>query len=253
MRSPAVDGPARSSAAAGRYCAGRHPALGRAGRAAAARRRGPRGSSSGVPPRRPAARDRQGVGDRQLLVAAGGEMGPQSRAALGGAAVADGFAEDLQALAAGVLGAQGGQPRATAGEVPTSAASSAGSRRPPPPAPAQVGVGDRSRSRPAAPPAPGRGRVRRVGPGGHGQAGCHADLAGEGGCVDRLAGVDLAASQCRRSAPGRPRISGPLLLRVRDAGGVVVGGHRRPPSRSGQTTRAAAADPARGPGGAGCA
>jgi hypothetical protein len=54
IRSPAVAGPARRGRAAGRCCAGRRPAPRQVVEAAAARDRGPRGSSSGVPPRRPA-------------------------------------------------------------------------------------------------------------------------------------------------------------------------------------------------------
>jgi hypothetical protein len=47
------------------------------------------------------------------VVAAGGEMGLQiGELRWGRVAVADGLAEDLQAVGAGVLGAQSGQPLA---------------------------------------------------------------------------------------------------------------------------------------------
>ena len=75
-----------------------------------------------------------------------------------------------------------------------------------------------------------------------GEPGRHADLAGQAGRVDRLAGVDLTGQPgIGDPLPRRPRIGRPLLLGLvgGDAGGVQVGGHRRPPSRSGQTTRAA--------------
>jgi hypothetical protein len=113
--------------------------------------------------------------------------------------------------------------------------------------PGQVGVGDPVPDQPAAQLrqlwvalAVGAQHPHQV----TGEPRRHADLTGQRGRIDRVAGVDLAGKPgVGDPLPGRPRISGPLLLRGRDAGGVLVEGHRRPPSRSGQTTRAAAARP----------
>jgi hypothetical protein len=75
-----------------------------------------------------------------------------------------------------------------------------------------------------------------------GEPGGHADLVGEGGWVDRLVGVDLTGQPgVGDPLPRWPRISRPHRLGLVSgaAGGLHVEGHRRPPSRSGQTTRAA--------------
>ena len=80
-----------------------------------------------------------------------------------------------------------------------------------------------------------------------GERGRHTDLAGEGGRVGRLAAVDLTSQPgIGDPLPGRARVGWPLLLRLAaggHAGRAQVEGHRRPPSRSGQTTLAAAARP----------
>jgi hypothetical protein len=74
----------------------------------------------------------------------------------------------------------------------------------------------------------------------------HAHLGRQGGRVDRPAVVDLTGQPgVGDPLPCRPRIGRPLVLlgRGRNGGGVGRVGHRRPPSRCGQTTRAAAACP----------
>jgi hypothetical protein len=64
-----------------------------------------------------------------------------------------------------------------------------------------------------------------------GEPGGHADLAGEGGRVERLASVDLTLKPgIRDPLPGRPRIGRPLLiLDGHGGGGTERGGHRGPP------------------------
>jgi hypothetical protein len=146
-----------------------------------------------------------------------------------------------------VLGTQPGQPlaghrrrgadlgRQLGGVEPT-----ASSKLPP-----QVGVGDPVTHQPrpqlpklGVPVTLGAQQPQQVA----GQGGRHADLTGQLGRVDGLAGVDLAGQPgVGDPLPGRPRISRPLRQVGRNAVGVQVEGHRRPPSRSGQTTRAAAA------------
>jgi hypothetical protein len=83
--------------------------------------------------------------DAGLLVAAGGEMGLQPRQLPGrGAAVADRLSKDLEALAAGVLGAQPGQPLAGHRRRGTDLGRQLGGVKSPTTLklPAQVGVGD---------------------------------------------------------------------------------------------------------------
>jgi hypothetical protein len=192
------------------------------------------------------------AGDRRLLVAACGEMRLQPRQLLGGRlAVADGLAEDLQALPAGVLGAQPGQPLAghrrrgaDLGRQLDGAKPPASSKLPP-----QVGVGDPvpHQPRPQLPQARitlpvAAQQPQQVA----GEAWRHADLAGQLNLVDRPAGVDLTGQpRVGDPLPGRPRVGRPLGVGLvgGDADSLLVEGHRRPPSRSGHTTRAAAARP----------
>jgi len=165
--------------------------------------------------------------------------------------VADWLGEHLQALVAFVLGAQPGQPlaghrrrgadlgRQLLGVKPLVAVQ----------LPPQVGVGDPVTHQPrpqlpklGVPVTLGAQQPQQVA----GEPRRHTDLAGQLGRVDGLAGVDLAGQPgVGDPLPRRPRIGRRLGVRLvgGDAGGIHVEGHRRPPSRSGHTTRAAAAWP----------
>ncbi len=111
--------------------------------------------------------------------------------------------------------------------------------------PPQVGVGDAVAHQPGAQ----LGKARVAVPCGAqhaqqvtGEPGRHADLAGERRRVDRLAAVDLARQPgVGDPLPRWPRVGRPLLLGLLGgSGGVGGASHRRPPSRCGHTTRAAA-------------
>jgi hypothetical protein len=189
------------------------------------------------------------AGDGGLLVAAGGEVGMQpGQLPGGGVAVADRLIQNVKALAAGLLGAQPGQPMASHrrrgadldgqfGRVKAPAADQL---------PAQVGVGDPVAHQPPSQLEQGGVAVALSPQDPHqvtGQPGRHAHLLGQLAGVDGLASVDLALEPgVGDPLPGRPRISRPLRLGLAggDGSGMQVEGHRRPPSRSGQTTRAAA-------------
>jgi hypothetical protein len=133
------------------------------------------------------------AGDGGLLVAAGGEVRLQPGELLGGgAAVADGLAEDLHALRALVLGAQPGQPLAGDRGGRGQLGRQLGRVKPPATCqlPAQVGVGDPIPHQPR--PQLGKASVTLAVGAQHPhqiirKAGCHADLAGEGGRVNPLA------------------------------------------------------------------
>jgi hypothetical protein len=134
----------------------------------------------------------------------------------GGAAVADGLAEDLQALLAGVLGAQPGQPlaghrrrRADLGRQLLGVEPPATGQLPP-----QVGVGDPVAHQPR--PQLGKARVVLAVSAQHpqqvtGEPGRHADLAGKSGRVDGLAVVDFTVKPgVGDPLPRRPRVGWPL-------------------------------------------
>ncbi len=191
------------------------------------------------------------AGDRGLLVAAGGEVRLQPRKLpRRGAAMADWLADRVQALRAFVLDAQPRQPLAGHRRRGADLGRQLGGIKPlvavqlPP----QVGVGDPVAHQPR--PQLSEARVVLVVSAQYphqvaGQVRRYAHLAGQGGRVDRLAGVDLALKPgVGDPLPRWPRVTRPFLLldRGRD-GGVGRGGHRRPLSRCGHTTRAAVAWP----------
>ena len=160
-----------------------------------------------------------------------------------------------------MLGAQSGQPLAGHRRRGADLGRQLGGVKPPAAGQlaAQVGVGDPVPHQP--PPQLGQRRVAVALAAQHpqqvtGEPGCHADLAGEGGRVDRLAGVDLTLQPgVGDPLPGRPRISRPLLLgwsagMLAGCTSRVIAGPLPAPARP---PAPPPPGPARGPGGAGCA
>ena len=202
------------------------------------------------------------AGDRRLLVAAGGEMGLQPRQLLGGRlAVADGLAEDLQALGAGVLGAQPGQPLAGHRRRGADLGRQLGGVEPPATGqlPAQVGVGDPvpHQPRPQLPQRRDRGPrwPRSTRSRSRARPGATLTSRARVSRVDRLAGVDLTRQPgIGDPLPGRPRIGRPLLLgrsaMLAASWSRVIAGPLPAPARP---RAPPPPGPARGPGGAGCA
>jgi hypothetical protein len=200
------------------------------------------------------------AGDGGLLVAASGKVGLQpGELPGGGAAVADRLAQDLQTLAAGVLGAQPGQPLARHRRRGADLSGQLGRVKAPATAklPAQVGVGDPVAHQPR--PQLGQGGVAvALGPQHPQQVTCqtrgHADLPGQGGRVDGLAGVDLTLKPgVGDPLPGRPGISRPLQVGLVGgaAGRLQLEGHCRPPPAPARPPARPAAGAARALGGAG--